>query len=94
MTFSNLNLTDPLVQAVSKKGYSRHEAILIKSISYLLQEKDLFSCTQPGTDSTAAFAMPILLLPELKAKINSGHAIKSHKMVSSNRQYEWIRIIR
>ena len=68
MTFSNLNLIDPLVKALRKKGYEKPTPIQQQAIPSLLEGKDIFGCAQTGTGKTAAFALPILQL--LHAKNN------------------------
>ena len=68
MTFSNLNLIEPLVAALSKKGYTEPTPIQQQAIPSLLEGKDIFGCAQTGTGKTAAFALPILQM--LYAKKN------------------------
>jgi ATP-dependent RNA helicase RhlE len=60
MTFENLKLMKPLLDAVSKAGYTTPTPIQQQSIPHILSGKDLFGCAQTGTGKTAAFALPIL----------------------------------
>jgi ATP-dependent RNA helicase RhlE len=60
MTFEELNLMKPLLDSVSKEGYTTPTKIQQQSIPYILSGKDLFGCAQTGTGKTAAFALPIL----------------------------------
>jgi ATP-dependent RNA helicase RhlE len=60
MTFENLNLILPLLDAVNKAGYTTPTKIQQLSIPHILSGKDLFGCAQTGTGKTAAFALPIL----------------------------------
>jgi ATP-dependent RNA helicase RhlE len=60
MTFKELELIEPIQQALSKKGYTEPTAIQQQAIPHLLQGRDLFGCAQTGTGKTAAFALPIL----------------------------------
>ncbi len=60
MTFSELNLIDPILKAVQAKGYTIPTPIQAKAIPILLAGKDLLGCAQTGTGKTAAFAIPIL----------------------------------
>lgn len=60
MTFKELELIQPIQQALSKKGYDQPTAIQQQAIPHLLQGRDLFGCAQTGTGKTAAFALPIL----------------------------------
>lgn len=62
MTFSDLKLSKPLLQALTKKGYSTPTPIQQQAIPRILAGKDLFGCAQTGTGKTAAFALPILQL--------------------------------
>lgn len=76
MTFSNLNLIAPLMDALSKLGYEKPTPIQEQSIPSLLEGRDIFGCAQTGTGKTAAFALPILQL--LHTKNNKpGNTIKA-----------------
>jgi ATP-dependent RNA helicase RhlE len=75
MTFSNLNLIEPLIAALSKKGYQQPTPIQSQAIPFILQGKDLFGCAQTGTGKTAAFALPILQLLYGKKQNNSIKAL-------------------
>lgn len=66
MTFENLNLIEPLVRALNKKGYTQPTPIQEKAIPVLLEGRDIFGCAQTGTGKTAAFALPILQLMNAK----------------------------
>jgi ATP-dependent RNA helicase RhlE len=73
MTFNDLNLIPPLLEAISKEGYTEPTPIQAKSIPFILEGKDIFGCAQTGTGKTAAFALPILqLLHQNKANERSG----------------------
>ncbi|MBL7890989.1 MAG: DEAD/DEAH box helicase [Bacteroidia bacterium] len=60
MTFENLNLIEPISQALKTKGYVNPTPIQEKAIPQILQGHDVFGCAQTGTGKTAAFALPIL----------------------------------
>lgn len=60
MKFEQLNLIEPLLQAIHKKGYLSPTPIQEKTIPSILLGKDLFGIAQTGTGKTAAFALPIL----------------------------------
>ncbi len=62
MTFHDLNLIPPLLEAVSKEGYTQPTPIQEKAIPCILEGKDIFGCAQTGTGKTAAFALPLLQL--------------------------------
>ena len=73
MNFENLNLIQPLLNAVSKKGYLNPTPIQEKAIPTILQGKDIFGCAQTGTGKTAAFAYPFYNYLKLKkTAINAG----------------------
>src|SRR3989338_7705157 len=60
MTFKDLNLIEPLQQALHKQGYTTPTHIQSKSIPDLLKGKDMIGIAQTGTGKTAAFVLPIL----------------------------------
>jgi len=60
MTFEQLNLADPIKQALAETGYINPTPIQAQAIPALLESKDLLGCAQTGTGKTAAFALPIL----------------------------------
>ncbi len=59
-TFTDLNLIDPLLKAISEEGYDKPTPIQAQAIPPLLRGKDILGCAQTGTGKTAAFALPIL----------------------------------
>ena len=60
MTFKDLNLPEPILQALEKVGYEKPSPIQAESIPLLLQGHDLLGQAQTGTGKTAAFALPML----------------------------------
>lgn len=62
MSFNNLMLIEPVLQALANEGYTIPTPIQEKSIPSILQKKDLLGCAQTGTGKTAAFVIPILQL--------------------------------
>ena len=64
MTFNDFDLSEPILNALKKEGYTHPTPIQQKSIPIILQGKDLLGCAQTGTGKTAAFALPILRLLE------------------------------
>ena len=59
-TFTDLQLSEPLLRALASEGYESPTPIQAKSIPSLLAGKDLLGIAQTGTGKTAAFALPIL----------------------------------
>ena len=70
MTFNELNLSAPLLKAVSEAGYETPSPIQASAIPPVLEGRDLMGCAQTGTGKTAAFALPMLdrLSGQLPAK--------------------------
>ena len=62
MSFKNLRLIEPILKALDEKGYETPTQIQEKSISPILDHKDILGCAQTGTGKTAAFTIPILQL--------------------------------
>ena len=62
MTFEQLDLIQPILEAVASEGYTTPTPIQAQSIPIVLQQKDLLGCAQTGTGKTAAFAIPIIQL--------------------------------
>ena len=60
MSFEQLDLIKPLVDAVRRKGYTTPTPIQQQSIPHILNGSDIFGCAQTGTGKTAAFALPLL----------------------------------
>ncbi|MEO5685478.1 MAG: DEAD/DEAH box helicase [Chitinophagaceae bacterium] len=62
MLFNQLQLIEPVLQALEKEGYTNPTPIQEKSIPIILEKRDLLGCAQTGTGKTAAFTIPILQL--------------------------------
>ncbi len=60
MTFTSLNLTDPILRSLKEEGYTEPTPIQSQAIPIALKGTDLLGCAQTGTGKTAAFAIPIL----------------------------------
>lgn len=59
-TFKTLNLIEPILHALEKKGYATPTPIQAQAIPHVLEGKDLLGIAQTGTGKTAAFSLPIL----------------------------------
>ena len=68
VTFSSLELSPAILQAVEKLGYETPSEIQAKCIPSLLAGKDVLGLAQTGTGKTAAFALPLLNNIDVKAK--------------------------
>lgn len=62
MTFKELNISAPLLDALRSEGYESPTPIQQKAIPHILSGKDILGCAQTGTGKTAAYALPILQL--------------------------------
>ncbi|WP_400080636.1 DEAD/DEAH box helicase [Winogradskyella sp. R77965] len=62
MSFKSLGLSEPLLRAISKKGYETPSPIQAKAIPPVLDGKDVLASAQTGTGKTAGFTLPLLHL--------------------------------
>ncbi|NNC85971.1 MAG: DEAD/DEAH box helicase [Bacteroidia bacterium] len=62
MSFKSLGLSDALLKAISKKGYTEPSPIQEKVIPHVIKGKDVLASAQTGTGKTAGFTLPILQL--------------------------------
>lgn len=62
MSFQDLNLIEPLQQAILKEKYTTPTPIQKQAIPVILDGIDLLGIAQTGTGKTAAFVLPILQL--------------------------------
>lgn len=62
MSFSNLQLIEPLVRALQMEKYVSPTPIQQQAIPNILNKRDLLGCAQTGTGKTAAFVVPLLQL--------------------------------
>ena len=60
MTFKDLNIAEPILQAICEKGYNNPTPIQAKGIPVALSGRDMMGIAQTGTGKTAAFAIPII----------------------------------
>ena len=64
MPFSDLGLSDKVLQAVSTAGYTEPTPIQAQAIPHVLARRDVLGIAQTGTGKTAAFTLPMLTLLE------------------------------
>jgi ATP-dependent RNA helicase RhlE len=60
MTFTELNLIEPILRALGEEGYTTPTPIQQQAIPQVLEGHDLLGVAQTGTGKTAAFSVPIL----------------------------------
>jgi ATP-dependent RNA helicase RhlE len=79
LSFNNLQLIAPVLQALGKKGYTTPTPVQEQAIPVILQRRDLLGCAQTGTGKTAAFAIPLLQLMHIEKQSASTplHGIKA-----------------
>ena len=58
MTFEQLGLSQPVLQALTLKGYDAPTPIQAQAIPHVLEGRDLLGIAQTGTGKTAAFVLP------------------------------------
>jgi len=58
MTFDELGLSQPVLQALDLRGYNTPTPIQEQAIPLVLEGRDLFGIAQTGTGKTAAFMLP------------------------------------
>ena len=60
MSFKSIGLSDALLKAVNKQGYTTPTPIQQKAIPLILEGKDVLASAQTGTGKTAGFTLPML----------------------------------
>jgi superfamily II DNA/RNA helicase len=60
MNFSDFNLADPLLEALSYMGFEIPTPIQEQVIPVIMENRDLIACAQTGTGKTGAYVLPIL----------------------------------
>ena len=69
ITFQQLNLSGPLLEAVQGAGYVTATPIQARAIPPLLEGRDVLGQAQTGTGKTAAFAVPMLQAIDLEQQV-------------------------
>ena len=64
MNFSELGLSQRVIDAVSAAGYTQPTPIQEQAIPHVLERKDVLGIAQTGTGKTAAFTLPMLSILE------------------------------
>ncbi len=73
MSFSELGLSQPILEAITIKGYTEPSPIQAQAIPVVLKGKDLMAAAQTGTGKTAGFTLPILHMLSNGKKVKSNH---------------------
>ena len=78
MTFSELQLSEPVLKALKEKNYITPTSIQTKAIPVAMKGRDILGIAQTGTGKTAAFAIPIIEnLKQNQPQKESKRAIKA-----------------
>jgi superfamily II DNA/RNA helicase len=64
MPFTDLGLSEKVLQAVTAAGYTEPTPIQAEAIPHVLARRDVLGIAQTGTGKTAAFTLPMLTLLE------------------------------
>src|SRR5215213_10721776 len=64
MPFTELGLSDKVLQAVTAAGYTQPTPIQAQAIPHVLARRDVLGIAQTGTGKTAAFVLPMLTMLE------------------------------
>ena len=64
MPFSDLGLSEKVLQAVTTAGYTEPTPIQAEAIPHVLARRDVLGIAQTGTGKTAAFTLPMLTMLE------------------------------
>ena len=79
MKFTELGLSDSLLDAIELQGYDTPSPIQAKAIPHVLDGKDVMAAAQTGTGKTAGFTLPILHrlsnTPKANGKGNQARAL-------------------
>ena len=60
MKFSELNIDQQLLEAISYMGFETATPVQEQVIPVILKDHDLIACAQTGTGKTGAFVLPVL----------------------------------
>jgi ATP-dependent RNA helicase RhlE len=60
MSFSSLDLSEPLLRALEEQGYTTPTPVQLQAIPVVRAGRDVLAAAQTGTGKTAAFALPLL----------------------------------
>jgi len=77
LSFSNLQLIEPVLKALQNEGYTTPTPVQAQAIPVILQQRDLLGCAQTGTGKTAAFAIPLLQLLHQQSSNEARHTVKA-----------------
>lgn len=71
MSFAELGLSKPILNAIKESGYSEPSPIQKQAIPAILENNDIMAAAQTGTGKTAGFTLPMLEILSRGAKANA-----------------------
>ena len=71
MSFADLGLSTPILDAVKQQGYDTPSPIQAQAIPAVLKGQDLMAAAQTGTGKTAGFTLPLLEILSTGPKVNA-----------------------
>lgn len=74
MSFSTLGLCDPILKAITERGYTAPTPIQKQAIPVILSGRDLVAAAQTGTGKTASFVLPLLEM------LNTGRKLRGKRI--------------
>ncbi|MEQ8428457.1 MAG: DEAD/DEAH box helicase [Gammaproteobacteria bacterium] len=74
MSFANLGLSEAILRAVEKSGYTTPTPIQLKAIPAILEGRDMMAAAQTGTGKTAGFTLPLLEMLSKNRTLKPKHA--------------------
>jgi ATP-dependent RNA helicase RhlE len=77
MSFDQLDLSPPLLQAIEEQGYTKPTPVQEQAIPLILQGRDMLAGAQTGTGKTAGFALPLLQLMHNQPLPKKPHPIRA-----------------
>jgi ATP-dependent RNA helicase RhlE len=84
MKFSEYNISREIKERLEELGFKRPTDIQYKAIPSILKSEDVLAIAQTGTGKTAAFAIPVIHLLNLRKKFNDVPGIKCVVMVPTH----------
>ena len=81
MKFSDLNLSESILNAVADLGFEEPTPIQIEAIPVIQTGRDLIGCARTGTGKTAAFALP--LIQKLEESWTAAREIRVRSLILS-----------
>ena len=77
MSFDQLDLSAPILQAISEQGYSEPTPVQKQAIPIILQGRDILAGAQTGTGKTAGFALPLLQMLNSQSRPKKPHPVRA-----------------